>query len=115
MSSIQKIIYLSFFSLFLIISLFAIFKLIQLNKNTSQSPSQPKKTSLETQNINWSQTEQLIANCQIKSVFQKRDLTITLRSYDNQIYQTTQSKLDDIFKLAKKYQTPCDIIQMISE
>jgi len=115
MSSTQKIIYLSFFSLFLITSLFAIFKLIQLNKNISQSTIQSKPISLETQNINWSQTEQLISDCQIKSVFQKRDLTITLRSYDNQIYQTTQSKLDDIFKLAKKYQTPCDIIQMISE
>lgn len=115
MSSTRQYIYISIFSLILLTSFFAIFKLIRQNKDTSQSPSQPTLVPLETQNISWEQAEQLMSDCQIRSVFQKRDLSVTLRSRDNAIYQTTQTKLDDIFKLAKKYQGPCDIIQMISE
>ncbi len=115
MSSAQKIIYLSIFSIILIASFFAIFKLIQQNKSSSQPSPKPTLTTLETQTISWEQTEQLMSECQIRSVFQKHDRTVILRSYENIIYHTTQTKLDDIFKLAKKYQGPCDIIQMITE
>ncbi len=115
MFSARQYIYISIFSLILLTSFFAIFKLIQQNKAVSQSTSQPTLTPLETQNINWDQTEQLMSECQVKSVFQKHDLTVTLRTYDNQIFQTTEPQIDDIFKLAKKYQGPCDIIQMITE
>ena len=115
MFSVRQYIYISIFSLILLTSFFAIFKLIQQNKSNSQSSSQPTLAPLETQNINWDQTEQLMANCQVKSVFQNHQLEVTLRTYNNQIFQTTEDKIDDIFKLAKKYQGPCDIIQMISE
>jgi len=113
MSSTQKIIYLSFFSLILITSFFAIFKLTQQNKTYSRSS--PQSTPLKTQNINWEQVELFMSECQIKSIFQKRDFSVTLRTKDNQIYQTTQNKMNDIINLAKKYQGPCDIIQMITE
>jgi len=97
-------------------SFFAIFKLIQQNSLSAHSSSiKPTLTQPQTQIISWETTSQLMSDCQIKSIFQNRDLTATLRSHDNQIYQTTQPKLDDIFKLAKKHQGPCDIIQMISE
>ncbi len=115
MSPVQNKIYLVIFSLILITSFFAIFKLIQQNKLYSQSISKPIIAPLETQKINWERAEQLMSECQIKSVFQKHDLSVTMRGHDNQIYGTTQNKIDDIFKLAKKYQGPCDIIQMISE
>lgn len=115
MSSTRQYIYISIFSIILFALFFAIFKLIQQNKAITQSSSQLTTTRLETQTIDWNQAEQLMADCQIKSVFQKRDLSVTLRSHNNVIYQTTQTKLDDIVKLGKKYQGPCDIIQMISE
>lgn len=115
MSPVQKKIYLVIFIIILIVSFIAIIKLYQQNKTYSQSSLQPTLTPLEIQDISWEQTEQLMSECQIKSVFQKHDLTVTLRTYDNQIFQTTEAKIDDIFKLAKKYQGPCDIIQMITE
>ena len=113
MSSARQ--YIFIFSLILIASFFAIFKLIQQNKASSQSFSQPTLTPLETQIISWDQAEQLMADCKVKSVFQNHQLEVTLRTHDNKIFQTTETKIDDIFKLAKKYQGPCDIIQMISE
>ena len=115
MSSARQYIYISIFSIILLASFFAIFKLIQQNKTYSQSLSQPTLTPLETQNISWQQAEQLMSECQIKSVFQKHDLSVTMRGHNNQIYETTEPKIDDILNLAKKYQGPCDIIQMISE
>ena len=115
MSPVQKKIYLVFFSLILIASLFAIVKLIQQNKLYPQSASQPTPVPLETKIISWGQAEQLMSDCKIKSVFQKHDLTVTMRSHDHQIYETTEPKIDDILNLAKKYQGPCDIIQMITE
>ena len=115
MSSARQYIYISIFCIILIASFFAIFKLIRQNKTYSQSQLLPTPVPLETQNISWERAEQLMSECQIKSVFQKHDLSVTMRGHNNQIYETTQSKIDDIFKLAKKYQGPCDIIQMISE
>lgn len=115
MSSVRQYIYISIFSLIIIAIFFAIFKLIQQNKTATQSLSQPTLSPLQTQTINWNQAEQLMADCQVKSVYQNHQLEVTLRTYDNQIIQTTETKIDDIFKLAKKYQGPCDIIQMISE
>lgn len=114
MSPVQKKIYLEIFGLILVASIITIIKLIQINKTSSPLPT-PAINPLETQVISWDQAEQLMSECQIRSVFQKHDLTVTLRSYENIIYQTTETKIDDIFKLAKKYQGPCDIIQMITE
>ena len=115
MSPVQKKIYLVLFSFILVASFFAIFKLIQQNKLESQPIAQPTPIPLETKIINWDQAEQLMSECQIKSVFQKHDLSVTLRTHDHQIFQTIEPKIDDIFSLAKKYQGPCDIVQMITE
>ena len=115
MSSIRQYIYLFIFSIILLFSFFAIFKLINQNKATSQYSTQQNSSQLETQKISWNQAEKLIADCKIKSVFQNHLLEVTLRTYDNQIFQTTEPQINDVFKLAKKYQGPCDIIQMISE
>lgn len=115
MSSARQYIYISIFSIILLASFFAIFKLIGQNKAISQSSLIPTTTPLGSQIISWNRAEQLMSDCKIKSVFQKHDLTVTMRSHDHQIYETTEPKIDDIFKLAKKYQGPCDIIQMITE
>ena len=117
MSSVRQYIYISLFSLILLTLFFGIFRLIEKN-NLSNQPidvSQSTTSTSETKIINWETASKLIADCQIKSVFQKHDLTVTLRTYDNQIFQTIEPQIDDSFKLAKKYQSPCDIIQMITE
>ena len=114
MSPVQNKIYLIIFGLILAASFIAIIKLIQINK-TFPPLSTPAINPLETQIITWGQAEQLMSDCKIKSVFQKHDLTVTMRSHDHQIYETTEPKIDDISNLDKKYQGPCDIIQMITE
>lgn len=117
MSSTRQYIYISLFGLIVLTLFFGIFKLIQKNNLSKQSfnVSQSAISTSETKIINWEDASKLMENCQIKSVFQKHDLTVTLRTYDNQIFQTIEPQIDDIFKLAKKYQSPCDIIQMITE
>lgn len=115
MSILRQYLYISIFSLILVASFIAIIKLIQINKTSSPLSTPTINHPLETQIITWGQAEQLMSECQIKSVFQKHDLSVTMRGHNNQIYETTEPKIDDILNLAKKYQGPCDIIQMISE
>lgn len=75
----------------------------------------PNVTPGQIKNIDWDTTEKLMSSCQIKVIFQKHTLEVTVRDRNGQIYQTTEPKIDAIFDLAKKYQGPCDIIQMITE
>ena len=75
----------------------------------------PNITPGEPKSIDWDTADKLMSNCQVKVIFQKRTLDVTLRDRDGQIYQTTEPKIDAIFDLAKKYQGPCDIVQMITE
>jgi len=81
----------------------------------NQTFTVPNVTPGQVKNIDWSTTEKLMSNCQIKVIFQKHTLEVTIRDRDGQIYQTTEPKIDAIFNLAKKYQGPCDIVQMITE
>jgi len=75
----------------------------------------PDITPGETKTIDWDTADKLMSNCQIKVIFQKRNLEVTLRDRDDQVYQTTEPKVDAIFDLVKKYQGPCDIVQTITE
>lgn len=75
----------------------------------------PEITPGEVKNIDWDTAEKLMANCQIKVIFQKSNLEVTIRDRNEQVYQTTEPKANAIFDLAKKYQGPCDIVQTITE
>jgi len=75
----------------------------------------PDITPGVAKNIDWETVDKLMKSCQIQVIHQKSNLEVTLRGNNGQIYQTTQEKLNDISKLAKKYQGPCDIIQTITE
>lgn len=118
MSSVRQIIY-----LLLIIAILAgiglsISKLAQENSQYIASEETFAVTDItpgETKIIDWETTEKLISGCQIKSIFQKRDLTVTLRDQNNHIYQVTEPTYNAISELATKYQGPCDIIQTINE
>lgn len=118
MSSVRQIIYLLLIIAILAATGLSISKLMAENSQYIASEeifTVPNVTPGETKNIDWETTEKLMASCQIKVIFQKRNLEVTLRDINDQIYQTSQTKLNDISQLAKKYQGPCDIIQTITE
>lgn len=116
MSSLLQRTYLTFFIIFLITIILLIIKTSKQNSLANNFPTTTiSTTTTRTEIIDWNTTIQLISECKIKSIFQKRNLTVTLRTYDNQIFQTTENQIDDIFKLAKKYQGPCGLIQQITE
>lgn len=86
------------------------------DNHKSQQNSEINSTSSEdVKNIDWNTATKLMADCQVKVIFQKHTLEVSLRTHDHQLYQTTEPKIDAIFDLAKKYQGPCDIVQMITE
>ncbi len=116
MSAIRQSIYLCFFIIIIASIGLSITKLIQNNSvSGSNEISLNSQNSEETQNVDWQTASQLMKDCRVKVIFQKHDLSVTLRTHDHQIFQTIEPKIDDIFDLAKKYQGPCDIVQMITE
>jgi hypothetical protein len=118
MSSARQIIYLLFIVAILAGIGLSISKLMAENSQYIASEevfTVPNVTPGEIKIIDWETTEKLLSTCQIKVIFQKRNLEVTLRDQNDQIYQVTEQKLNDISQLAKKYQGPCDIIQTITE
>lgn len=117
MSAIRQSIYLCFLFILVAAIGLSITKLIQNNNSVSGSNDTflTSKASEEIQNVDWKTASQLMRDCKVKVIFQKHNLEVTLRTHDHQIFQTIEPKIDDIFDLAKKYQGPCDIVQMITE
>lgn len=118
MSSARQTIYLLFIIAILGAIGLSISKLAQENSQYVAAENTfivPDVTPGETKIIDWEITEKLMSNCQIKSIFQKRNLEVTLRDQNGQIYQVTQTQPNAISELAKKYQGPCDIVQTITE
>ena len=120
MSSARQIIYLLFIIAIIAATGLAISKLLEENNHSYTAPTEetfvvPDITPGETKIIDWTTAEKLMQTCQIKVIFQKRNLEVTLRDKNDQIYQTTQSQINDISQLAKKYQGPCDLVQTITE
>lgn len=94
--------------------LITIIHLIKLQATSSPKLQSTNQISpLPTSQISWQEAHQLMADCQIKAIFQQRNLEVTLRTKSNHIYHTTQPKINDIINLAKKYQGPCDLIETI--
>lgn len=119
MSSIRQIIYLCFFIALIAAISLAITQLINENNHyiakSEETFTVPNVTPGEIKIINWDTVNKLMETCQIKVIFQKHSLEVTLRDDYDQIYQTTEPEIDAIFDLAKKHQGPCDIVQMITE
>lgn len=118
MSSVRQTIYLLFIIAILAAIGLSISKLAQENSQYVAAENTfivPDITPGETKIIDWETTEKLMSNCQIKSIFQKRNLEVTLRDQNGQIYQVVEPKFNDIQKLNQKYQGPCDIIQNTNE
>jgi hypothetical protein len=109
-----KIIILSSILIVLISAIiFSIFKLNQQNKSLKTQSSNP--TTTDTKIIDWKETINLIKDCQIKVIFQSRNLQVNLRDKNNQTYQTKEPKFNAIIDLAQEWQGPCDLVQTITE
>jgi len=109
-----KIIIISSILITLVVAIvFSIFKLNQQNHSLQTSSTSP--TPSETKNISWEEASKLIENCQIKVIFQSRNLQVNLRDKNNQTYQTKEPKFNDIINLAQEWQGPCDLVQTITE
>lgn len=120
MSSVRQTIYILLLFVIIAILGLCLTKLISDSSHTYVAPTEetfvvPDITPGETKIIDWETADKLMASCQVKVIFQKHTLEVTLRDRNGQIYQTTEPKIDAIFDLAKKYQGPCDIVQMITE
>lgn len=120
MSSVRQIIY-----ILLLVVLIACIGLVITKSLTDKShiytaPTNetfvvPNVTPGDINIIDWNTADKLMSNCQIKVIFQKSNLEVTLRDRQDQIYQTTEPKFNAIFDLVKKYQGPCDIVQTITD
>ena len=115
MSSLRQIIYLLLFIILIAAAGLSITKLAQDNSVSGNNSDVVNTSASESQNIDWNTATQLMRDCQVKVIFQKHNLEVSLRTHDLKIYQTVEPKIDAIFDLAKKYQGPCDIVQMITE
>lgn len=102
--------------LVLIISVLFIYILTINRKNKSVNQGTIESTPFPIIEITWPEAVNLIQNCQIKSVFQKRKLEVTLTTKDNRIFKTIEPKFNDIFIETNSLRSDCnDIIQTITE
>lgn len=113
MSKARIIIYLVIL-LILLISLFAV--IFILTKKNNQLKTTTEITHPPLIDIAWPEAVNLIQNCQVKSIFQKRKLEVTLTTKDNRVYKTTEPKFNDVFNEINNLRSDCtDIIQSITE
>jgi predicted PurR-regulated permease PerM len=112
-TKIRLVIYLSIFIVLVVAVVFSIFKLNQQNQTITKQNTVPTPT--ETKIIDWNETTKLIQDCQIKVIFQSRNLQVNLRDKNNQTYQTKEPKFNDIVKLTQEWQGPCDLVQTVTE
>lgn len=66
--------------------------------------------------ITWQEAINLIQNCQIKTVFQKNNLEVTLTDKNQQVFKAIEPKKNDVFVQTNHLRSDCnDIIQTITE
>lgn len=115
MTKKRLIIYIFLFVLILSALIICIFALIKKNPKKDLSYS-VTPTPIQIIEITWPEAINLIQTCQIKAVFQKRNLDLTLTHKDNRVFKTTESKFNDIFNETNHLRSDCnDLIQTITE
>ena len=112
--------FISLFSLIvLLILLFTCWiKLFYLQNGGIETEGQTQNSSqnINTRDISWQEAITLLQECKITSIYQKHNLTVTLTDKNNQVYQTTEPKLDDIIYQTSRLRSDCnDIITTVTE
>lgn len=93
-----------------------IFSLVKKDNPNTINGELAESTPLPLTEITWPEAVVMVQNCQIKSIFQKRKLEVTLTDKNNQIFKTTEPKFNDIFIETNNLRSDCnDIIQTITE
>lgn len=121
MNKIQTKIYLVIF-IVLILALFAtVFSLVFFHPQNNQTIDNSSETISVVSvspiiKISWPEAVDLIQSCQIRSVFQKHNKTVTMTDKNNQVFETIEPNIDDIFKQTNRLRSDCnDIITTITE
>ena len=91
-----------------------------MKKDKTNSVSADSTTTIITPpsiiEITWQEAVNLIQNCQIKTVFQKNNLEVTLTDKNQQVFKTIEPKKGDVFIQTNHLRSDCnDIIQTITE
>ena len=112
--------FLTIFIIFLIILTVFIFCFIFLKKDKTNLVSADSTTTIITPppitEITWQEAVNLIQNCQIKTVFQKNNLEVTLTDKNQQVFKTIEPKKGDVFIQTNHLRSDCnDTIQTITE
>lgn len=121
MTKIQTKIYLVIFTVLILTLFAAIFSLVffhpQNNQTIDNSPEIVPVISISpTIQITWPEAIDLIQNCQIRSVFQKRNKTVTMTNKNNQVFETIEPNFNDVFDQTNHLRSDCnDIITTITE
>ena len=114
MTKIRLIIYTSILVLILSALIICIFCLTKKNKPIDEINIEITPPPIIE--ISWSEAVNLVQNCQIKSVFQKRKLEVTLTDKENRVFKTIEPKFNDIFIETNNLRSDCnDIIQTVTE
>ena len=105
------------FNILLIILVVSVFNFIFFKKNNSNSANYTTIiTPPPITEITWEEAINLIQNCQIKSVFQKNNLEVTLTDKNQQVFKTTEPKKGDVFVQTNHLRSDCnDIVTTITE
>jgi sensor histidine kinase regulating citrate/malate metabolism len=107
----NKIVFISLLFLIICLIILALFFIQKNRKKPTLNFS-----SSEPSEISWAKAVDLIQNCQIRTVFQKKNLEVALTQKDNQVFNTTEPKFNDIFNETNHLRSDCnDIIQTITE
>jgi len=115
-TKIRLTIYLFFFIIILFGLLVSIFALVKKNNPNKINNESVEVTPIPVIEISWTEAVNMVQSCQIKSVFQKRKLEVTLTDKNNQIYKTKEPKFNDIFIETNNLRSDCiDVIQTITE
>lgn len=103
------------FFLLIVICLF-IFVFINDNKTKTISITTPTITAVPIVDITWDQALSLLDECQIQSIFERRNLEVFLYDKDNHTFKTTEPKRGDIIYKINHLPSTCpDTIKTITE
>jgi hypothetical protein len=106
--------------LFIVATAILFFCILKLSPFKKASSNSSPETSIITPppltEISWDQAVSLLQECQIQTIFQKRNLEVTLTGKNNQVYKTIEPKFNDIIYQSNHLRSDClDLIQKITE
>lgn len=113
MTKTRLIIYIVILIFIVSVSFIIIFSLVKKNNQTKNTTEITPAPLIE---ITWSEAVELIQNCKIKTIFQKRNLEVTLTHKDKRIFKTKEPEFNNVFAETNNLRSDCtDIIQTITE